>query len=179
MGNPGGKQLTGGRWSVQEASHHINYLKLLAAFLALQCFAKHSNGITIQLKLNNVTVVTYINKLGGTQSPVLCQLVLTIWDWCIQKNIFLLAEYLPGKDNVAADQESRSMKDRCDWMLNPQVFDQINQHLSPLEIDLFASHLTKQLPSFYSLRPDPEAQATDEFNQDWSQMKGYANPHGV
>ena len=59
-----GKLQTGGRWSQAETAHHINYLKLLAAFLALQCIAKSSNGITMQMKLDNVTAVTYINKLG-------------------------------------------------------------------------------------------------------------------
>ena len=44
---------------------------------------------------------------------------LTIWEWCLQRNIFLIAEHLPGKENVVADQESRLMNDRCDWMLNP------------------------------------------------------------
>jgi len=34
------KLSTGGRWSQEESSHHINYLELLAAFLALQSFAK-------------------------------------------------------------------------------------------------------------------------------------------
>ena len=106
-----GEQQTGGRWSKEEALHHINYLELLAAFLTLQCFAKHSHGVTIQMKLDNVTAVTYINKLGGTHSLPLCQLALTIWDWSIQKNIFLVAEHLPGKDNLVADKESRSMKD--------------------------------------------------------------------
>ena len=109
-----GEHQTGGRWSAEEASHHINYRELLAAFLALQCFAKHSHNATILMRLDNVTAVTYINKLGGTHSLPLCQLALTIWDWCIQREIFLLAEHLPGKDNVIADQESRSMKDHCD-----------------------------------------------------------------
>ena len=106
-----GKHQTGGRWSMEEAPHHINYLELLAAFLALQCFAKHSRNITILMRLDSVTAVTYINKLGGTHSPLLCRLTLTIWEWCIERKIFLLAEHLPGKDNVVADQESRSMKD--------------------------------------------------------------------
>jgi len=167
---------TGGRWSKEEASHHINYLELLAAFLALQCFAKHSNGIVIQMKLDNVTAVTYINKLGGTHSQPLCQLALTVWDWCIRRNVFLVAEHLPGKDNITADRESRTTKDRCDWMLNPQVFQQIQLLMGPLQTDLFASRLTKQLPNFYSWRPDPEATATDAFNQDWAQTRGFANP---
>ena len=171
-----GELQTGGRWSLEETSHHINYLELLAAFLALQSFTKQRKGITVQMKLDNVTAVTYINKLGGTHSQVLCQLALTIWDWCIQRDVFLVAEHLPGKDNITADRESRTMKDRCDWMLNPQVFQQIQLQMGPLQIDLFASRLTKQLPSFYSWRPDPEAMATDAFSQDWARTRGFANP---
>ena len=45
-----------------------------------------------------------------------------------------------------ADQESRASRDRCDWMLNSHVFNQIQSLMGPCEIDLFASHLTKQLP---------------------------------
>ena len=62
-----GEQQTGGRWSMEEASHRINYLELLAAFLALQCFAKHGHKATILMRLDSVTAVTYINKLGGTR----------------------------------------------------------------------------------------------------------------
>ena len=61
-------------------------------------------------------------------------------------------------------------------MLNPVIFNQIQLQMGPLEIYLFASRLTKQLSKFYSWRPDPEAQGTDAFHQDWSQMRGFANP---
>ena len=117
-----GKLQTGGRWSQTETAHHINYLELLVAFLALQCFAKHSNRITVQIKLDNVTAVTYINKLGGAHSQPLYQLTLTIWEWCVQRYVYLVAEYRPGKDNVIANQESRSTRDCCNWMSNPLVF---------------------------------------------------------
>jgi len=161
-----------------ETTHHINYLKLLVAFLhvALQSFAKTSSGITVLTKLDNVTAVTYINKLGGTHSQALCQLVLTIWDWCVQRDVFLVAEHLPGKDNITADRKSRLTKDRCDWMLNPQLN---HQQMGSLQIELFASRLTKQLPNFYSWRPDPEAIATDAFNQDWAQTRDSPTPHGA
>ena len=171
-----GKLQTGGRWSQAETAHHINYLKLLAAFLALQCFAKGTNGITVQMKLDNVTAVTYINKLGGTHSKPLCQLALTVWEWCLQRNVFLVAEHLPGKDNIVADRESRLTRDRCDWMLNPLVFQRIQQQMGPLQTDLFTSRLTKQLLSFFSWRLNPEPTATDAFNQNWAQTRGFANP---
>jgi len=48
----------------------------------------------------------------------------------------------------------------------------MQEKVGPLEVDLFASCLTKQLPQFYSWRADPEAAATDAFMQDWSQSLG-------
>ena len=80
------EQTTGARWSQGETLHHISYMELLVAFLALQSFAKHNHSMTIQMKLDNVTAMTYINKLGGTHSPLLSQLASTIWEWYLQRN---------------------------------------------------------------------------------------------
>ena len=154
---------TRGVWSVQEATNHINYLELLAAFLALKSFGKTWSHMTVLLRLDNFTAVTYINRKGGTCSQRLCQLAISLWEWCQDRNITLLAEHLPGILNAAADAESRTERDRCDWMLNPAVFQRIMTQMGPLEIDLFASRLTRQLPCFYSWRPDPKAEATDAF----------------
>ena len=33
-----------------------------------------------------------------------------------------------------------------------------------------------ELPRLYSWRPDPEAENTDGFNQDWSTTQGFVNP---
>ena len=76
----------------------------------------------------------------------------------------------------ATSQESRSIRDHCDWMLDPSVFKGIQEKMGPLEVDLFASRLTRQLPHFFSWRADPEASAIDAFMQDWSQLRGFANP---
>ena len=47
---------------------------------------------------------------------------ITIWNWCIARSISLMAEHLSGHLNTIADQESRTVQDPCDWMLNPHVF---------------------------------------------------------
>ena len=168
-----GQSQTGGLWSPEEATHHINYLELLAAFLAIKAFGKAWQNVNILLRMDNVTAVSYINQKGGTVSQLLCQLA---WAWCVERNITLLAEHLPGHLNIQADEESRTAKDRCDWMLNQSIFQRINSVMGPLEMDLFASRLTKQLPRFYSWRPDPEAEATDAFMQNWAAYRGFANP---
>ena len=171
-----GQSHTGDVWSPEEATHHINYLELLGAFLAIKAFRKTWYNITVLLRLDNTTAVSYINQKGGTVSKALCQLAITIWSWCTERNIILQAEHLPGQLNSQADQESRTVRDRCDWKLKQSVFHQIQAMMDPLEVDLFTSRLTRQLPHLYSWRPDPEAKATDAFMQNWATCWGFANP---
>ena len=167
---------TGGSWTPQEQLLHINCLELLAADLALKSFLKDQQGVTVLLQLDNSTAVAYINNLGGTISPALTALARTLWLWALERDILITAQHIPGVSNTVVDCESRMERDRLDWMLDPQVFQKINNALGPLEIDLFASRLTYQLPRFFSWRPDPQAVAVDAFQQDWSQLRGYANP---
>ena len=158
-----GQSHTGGVVSRGGNSPYKLPIELLAAFLAIKAFGKTWQNITVLLRLDNVTAVSYINQKGGTVSKALCELAISIWAWCSERNVTLEAEHLPGQQNSQADQESRTIRDRCDWKLKQQVFQQIHTAMGPLEVDLFASRLTKQLPRFYSWRPDPEAEATDAF----------------
>ena len=52
--------------------------------------------------------------------------------------------------NIRADQESRVFLDQHDWKLDPLLFAERNQPWGPLEVDLFATRLSSQLPQFYS-----------------------------
>ena len=79
-----GQSHTGGVWSPEEATHYINYLELLGAFLAIKAFGKTWYNITVLLQLDNITAMSYINQKGGTVSKALCQLVITIWFWCTE-----------------------------------------------------------------------------------------------
>ena len=70
----------------------------------------------------------------------------------------------------------RLLLDPHDWKLDPLLFAELNQVWDPLEVDLFASRLSTQLPRFYSWRPDPCSEAMDTLSQDWSKVRGYAFP---
>ena len=167
---------TGGPWSIQEMGQHINCLELLAATLALKTFVKDKKGVSVLLRIDNTTAVAYINNHGGTVSRELVSLTRDLWMWCLERNIHIQAQHLPGVLNHTADLESRSMKDRSDWKLDRQVFLKIEERYGPLEVDLFASRLTNQCRRYFSWRPDPYAEATDAFLQDWTSIKGFANP---
>ena len=156
---------TGGLWSKKEVLHHINYLELLAAFLALKSFMKGRKDWIALLKMDNITALTYINKMGGAQSHLLCSSIGDV-------ELVLEDKHLgddPGVENLAADSGSRTVKDRCDWMLNPQDFSKLNQVMRPLKVHLCASRLTHQVPLYFTWRPDSEVMTVDAFTQDWAQ----------
>ena len=91
-----GVQTTKGSWSSQERSLNINILELKAAFLAIQSFLKHKTNMSIKLRLDNTTAVSYINNKGSTHSPELMALTLELWTWCLSRNTYIQAEHLPG-----------------------------------------------------------------------------------
>ena len=55
---------TGGNWTLKEAAHDINYLEMLAAFVALKSFEGTISGKHIIPMVDNTTAVTTINQMG-------------------------------------------------------------------------------------------------------------------
>ena len=167
---------TGGQWSASETLLHINAKELLAAFLALQTFARDKTDTHIRLKIDNITAVYFINRKGGTHSKILMDITSQMWGWCMERKIYISAEHLPGKLHTVADQESRARPDSSEWKLNPSVFKQLMTRLGPCQIDLFASRLTTQLPEYFSWKPDPNSVATNALDQNWAETRCYAFP---
>jgi len=157
---------------------HINCLELLAAMLAAKTFLKDMLGVSVLLQLDNATVVAYINNMRGTVSSQPTDLTKEIWIWALNKDIILTVQHIQGVSNTIAYMESWTVHDRSDWMLCPQLFWAIMEAFGQLDVDLFAStcRLTQQIPRFFSLRPDPPAEAVDTFQQDWGPLKGFTNP---
>ena len=100
---------------------------------------KESGKQNVLLMLDNTTAVAYVNNLGGSVSALAMKLAreLHVWMWCLECQIHLTAQHLPGKDNVSrADTVSRQMKDRSDWMFNPSISQSIMGTFPYLEVDL-------------------------------------------
>lgn len=167
---------TGGLWSQSERLLHINCLELLAGAFAVKCFTRNQICLHVRLKMDNTTAIAYINKLGGTHSLVLSNLVADLWIWALNRGMILSAEHLPGKWNVLADLESRQYRDSSDWRLEPSLFRALMTIRGPCQIDLFANRLNTQLPDFFSWRPDPQGLASDAFQQMWNTGRHYAFP---
>ena len=168
---------TGGpSWYAEEKHVHINCLELLAGSFAIKTFWKNKAVAHVKLLMDNTSAVAYINKMGGTHSQTLANLVVALWNWRLKHQIHVSAEHLPAVLNLRADRESREVTDPSNWKLDPTLFQALLQKWGPLDVDLFASQLTCQLAHFVSWKPDPQAIQTDAFLMDWKGLKGYAFP---
>ena len=172
---------TGGHWSYTEQKTHINILELKAAFLALQSFCGAVQDKHIRIQIDNVVAVSYINHMGGRKCE-LNELTKNMWEWCINRGLWLSAVHLPGSENIQADRLSRKLNDDLEWMLHGELFAKIAQ-IYKLDnrdtIDMFASRLNYQLPKYVSYLPDPHAIAVDAFSITWNSIVYLFPPFSV
>lgn len=145
-----------------EAQYQINYLEMLAIYLALQSFVKGWANTHIRVMCDITTAVNGLNK---------------IWEWCIARDIGLSVVHIPGKQNLVADFESRRNQREAEWRLdNAALQNALSWLKSQPDIDLFASRINYLFPKYISYRPDPEALATDAFSLQWSKLDFYTFP---
>lgn len=167
---------TQGFWSVQERKLAINHLELIAAFLALKCFAKEDKDCEILLRIDNTTAIAYINRMGGVQYPQLNKLARDIWNWCEERKIWVFASYIPSKENTDADRESSRSNVDTEWELGFSFFDNIVEKWGWPDIDLFASRNNAKVSTFCAWKRDPDALFIDAFTLNWKKHFFYAFP---
>ena len=140
---------SGGNWTPVEAQQDINYLEMLAVFLALQSFLNTISGKHVKLVVGNTTAVTTINQVGTCHSWHNNQLAHQIWMWCIDHRIWLTVTHIPGKQNTEAHRESRVSRRETQWTLQKPLFDAAIKKLGVTpDVDLFASRLNFQLKPY-------------------------------
>uniref|UniRef100_A0A1X7TLX8 Reverse transcriptase RNase H-like domain-containing protein n=1 Tax=Amphimedon queenslandica TaxID=400682 RepID=A0A1X7TLX8_AMPQE len=126
--------------------------------------------------MDNTTAIAFLNKKGVTHSKTLSDLEVSIWFWCLQRNLTVYAEHIPGSHNCLADSLSRRKLESSDWRLDQIVFRKLQRKCGPFDIDLFAARHNSQLKSFFSYHQDPEALASDALAQSWEGLSCYAFP---
>ncbi len=165
-----------GRWSQALQRLHINFLELSAVFLSLKHFLPFLSGQHVLVRTDNTTTVAYINRQGGLRSPVLHTLARKLILWGSVHFLSLRATHVPGTLNSGADLLSRGAPIYGEWMLHPQVVEQIWARYGRARIDLFASRENAQCELFFSLRTLNAPLGLDALAHAWPHELLYAFP---
>ena len=166
-----------GTWTHTDRKLHINYLELKVVSHALQHWAQMLQGHQVMIARDNLTVVSCINKQGGTLSLTLLRLTVELLLWLEAQNITVRARHIPGCLNVIADHLSRpNQLIPTEWSLHPRIVRRIFRVWGTPEVDMFASLSNSHLPRFLSPIPEPRALAVDALSQDWQGRSMYIFP---
>ena len=110
-----------GTWTPLDRELHISCLELKAVVSALHHWAPVLQGHQVSIAMDSSTVVSYINKQGGTRSHTLLRLVVELFTWLQAHNIVVGARYIPGCLNVIADHlSSPNQPITTEWSLHPK-----------------------------------------------------------
>ena len=117
------------------------------------------------ISTDSITVVSYINKKGGTHSPNLCIEVWEILRWCLEQDVVIRVRHIPGKFNILADHFSRMDRPfKTEWALDQLIVNSIFQMLNYPNVDLFATRFNHKLSLYVSPIPDNHVLAVDSLS---------------
>ena len=172
----GRQMLAQGKWSSLERQQSNNARELTAILRASEHFLPLvSSPGTLQVlhvQSDNTTAIATRAKMGNLHSQHLNLLAIEIAKIARTHSVVLKPRFIEGALNSTADELSRKTFTLSDCRLNPMLFDQINSLLGPLQIDLFASEATAQLPLFCAWAIQPAAWRIDAMSFSWKDLKG-------
>lgn len=127
----------GGHWTSEEASNHIKYLEMLAVLFSLKAFHKELSRKHVLVRIDNMSAMSDIGKMGLSHSKKRNDLTRILWEWCPDNNMWLTTSLIPGKENTLADAESRKSRKETEWTSDRGIFFEAVEkiHVEP-QIDL-------------------------------------------
>eukprot|EP01050_Picozoa_sp_SAG11_P009339 SAG11_NODE_870_length_6811_cov_36.099508_2_plen_348_part_00 len=166
----------GGLFTIPECRRSQNAREMTGLVYAVQHFLPRLRGKCCLVQTDNTTVMCYVNRQGG-RSSLLSRVSEALWKLCNQHGVTLRCVHIAGKQNVRADRVSRIRVDRGESQLNPRYLPWLDKLWGRHTVDVFAGRHNRLVDRYFSIRPEPEAAATDAFRQDLTkEANPYLNP---
>ena len=157
-------------WAPLDRQLHISCLELKAVEAVLHHWAPVLQGHQVMIARDNSTVVSYINKQGGTRPHTLLRLVVELFMWLQAQNIVVRVRHILGCLNVIADHLSRPNQPiPTEWSLHPKIVSRIFGVWGTPVVDMFATVLNSSCLRFQS-------HEHDALSQDWQGRSMYMFP---
>jgi hypothetical protein len=166
-----------GAWSDRERLLSINQLELKAVTSALLLAPSSWHDQRVLVASDNTSVVAYLNNQGGTRSMMMLDLTWELFEVALSRRLVIRARHIPGRLNRLADLLSRpDQAVNTEWTLSPAIARTLWSVWGRPSIDLMATHLNAQLPTFVSPFPHYLAFAVDAMSLSWDRMEAYIFP---
>ena len=159
-----------GLWSSRQKDLPIAFREFLVMEIALVDNEKSLENRLVSWEVDNKTVFWYWKNQGGVGNPSLCRRVIDLLHWCQDRNILVVAKWVPSEEHLHADLLSRQ-EGMTDWRLDPRLAKMVFNRLGYPKVDLMATSFSTQLDLFYAPTPDSAALAVDAMVQDWDMFQ--------
>ena len=146
----------------------INVLETLTVWFSLLMVKE--KGAVIQIMTDNTSAISAVRR-SSSLSYHLSAISELIWRRATDFHWTLSISHIQGCYNIIADQLSRQVVLPSEWSLSQEDFKKILSHSPQLQVDLFATKLNNQLPTYVSPCPDEEAAAVDALTTPWNRWK--------
>ena len=143
----------------------INVLETLTVWFSLLMVKK--KGAVIQIMTDNTSAIAAVRR-STSLSYQLSAISELIWRRATDLRWTLSISHIQGCFNIIADQLSRQVELPSEWSLSQKDFKKILNWCPHLQVDLFATKLNYQLPTYVSPCPDEEAAAVDALSTPWN-----------
>ena len=163
-----------GQWSAQQVRSHINRKEIWAGHFSLDKMMV--SGDHVQLSLDSMTAVSFINRMGGTRSLPLCLAAMELWDIVLSRGCWVTAVWLSRDENQLSDMLSKTRVATWEFCLHRKVLDHLWSRWFLPMVDVLASRDCHVLPGYYSWYPDSQALAQDAFSVVQWPQRIYAFP---
>jgi hypothetical protein len=166
-----GGQGWGGHLQIGSAHHEEHavtsstWRKLTALLCLLRAFDKLLSDCTIIARGDAQNVFWILSKGGSPEKHIQAVCLDIIW-LCVERRIDPWAEWIPRDENQLADYLSK-VWDSDDFRLSTEAFASISSCFGSSSVDRFASQHNTKLPRFNAFYWCPQAEACNEFTQDW------------
>ena len=175
------KKLFGCSASMPSPGHHpaLPPDPQLQSFLALQKtdapiyflyhpLCKNKSFLHVRVMWDNVTTIAYVNNMDSIKSETCNNIACSIWNFCIENKLWVSAAYVPGKNNIEADQQSRILQDAMKWKIHPLIFHKVFDKVGKPAIVLFTSRINRQVKRYVSWHPEWEAMIVNVISLTWN-----------
>lgn len=154
-------------FTADESGRSSNNRELRTYAKGFRAFGPLLRGKVVQACGDNLTSIAYLAKGGGPVAELL-DLATEALEVLEALGADLLPPiYIPGEQNVFADQGSRTL-DLEDYRLREVAFHKISKEWGPFSTDRFADETNALLPIFNSRFQSSGAAAIDAFKQTWN-----------